>query len=113
MGAGSGKDLTQGRENAKEFGRERWADPLRGRSSKDNAETTTDGIRLRQAYGATGLYATNGTYGTPLDDLSALLETISSLRGADPRVMRNTGTWKLNNKIELNHRLSAQDVAEE
>ena len=46
------------------------------------------------------------------DDLSARLETISLLRRADPRVMGNTGTWKLNNKIKLNHRLSAQDVAE-
>lgn len=47
-----------------------------------------------------------------IDDLSARLETISSLRRADPRVNENVGTWKLNNKIKLNHRLSAQDVAE-
>ena len=47
------------------------------------------------------------------DDLSAPLETISSLRRADPRVMENVRTWKQNNKIRLNHRLSAQDVAEE
>ena len=63
--------------------------------------------------GRMGLMGLIGLIGAAADDLSAVVETISSLRRADPRVKGNTGTWKLNNKIKFNHRLSAQDVAGE